>query len=114
MHIDNEIANALFTVRAALSHSATVRVSRFQEVIQNVRGCSGQDAEGWVITFGDICDQPGAIWKWDCAHSDSLAACTTEALAKIAAQGDERKRARAALLAQADALGLTVTEKGAA
>lgn len=100
---DQQLIDCVETLRAATDGRTEITVSRRATFFPH----TGQVLD-WNIYFGDLLGR--GPWRWECATGATLQQAFEDALTKITAQGDERKRELQRLQESAAKLGLQVVE----
>lgn len=100
---DQQLIDCVETLRAATDGRTEITVSRRATFFPH----TGQVLD-WNIYSGDILGR--GPWRWECATGATLQQAFEDALTRITAQGDERKRELQRLQESAAKLGLQVVE----
>lgn len=100
---DQQLIDCVETLRAATDGRTEITVSRRATFFPH----TGQVLD-WNIYFGDLLGR--GLWRWECATGATLQQAFEDALTRITAQGDERKRELQRLQESAAKLGLQVVE----
>ena len=100
---DQNLIDCVQTLRAATDGKTEVSVSRRATFYPH----TGQILD-YHIHFGDLLGR--GPWRWECATGATLQSAFDDALARITAQGDERKRELQRLQESASKLGLQLVE----
>jgi len=100
---DQQLIDYAETLRAATDGKTEITVSRRASFLPH----SGQVLD-YHIHFGDLLGR--GPWRWECSTGATLQGAFDDALARITAQGDERKRELVKLQDSAAKLGLQLVE----
>ena len=103
---DQQLIDCVETLRAATDGKTEITVSRRATFFPHTPH-TGQVLD-WNIYFGDMLGR--GPWRWECAAGATLQQAFEDALTRITAQGDERKRELQRLQESAAKLGLQVVE----
>jgi hypothetical protein len=100
---DQKLIDCVETLRAATDGQTEITVSRRATFFPR----TGHVLD-YNIYFGDVMSR--GPWRWECATGATLQQALEDALTKVTAQGDERKRERQRLDEAAAKLGLQLVE----